>query len=79
MAKFEVKKIIFRGGSIAMKFRGGRSPIVNKKCGFDLLKLIFSKNVIEEKRFRMSFYIEIEVEKFLFSKKNFFCKIFMYI
>ena len=50
-----------------MKFRGGRSPIVNKKCGFDLLKLIFSKNVIEEKRFRMSFYIEIEVEKFLFS------------
>ena len=52
-----------------MKFRGGRSPIVNKKCGFDLLKLIFSKNVIEEKRFRMSFYIEIEVEKFLF---NFF-------
>ena len=62
-----------------MKFRGGRSPIVNKKCGFDLLKLIFSKNVIEEKRFRISFYIEIEVEKFLFSKKNFFCKIFMYI
>ena len=57
-----------------MKFRGGRSPIVNKKCGFDLLKLIFSKNVIEEKRFRMSFYIEIEVEKFLFSKKFFFAK-----
>ena len=45
---------------------------MNKKCGFDLLKLIFSKNVIEEKRFRMSFYIEIEVEKFLFSKKKFF-------
>ena len=43
---------------------------MNKKCGFDLLKWIFSKNVIEEKRFRMSFYIEIVVEKFLFSKKK---------
>ena len=63
-----------------MKFRGRRSPILNKKCGFDLLKLIFSKNVIEEKRFRMSFYIEIEVEKFLFKKIYFFLQnIYVYL